>query len=168
MTKIIKDDNEAVGGFAMDSFTSSKRKKKKDIIRTVYPEITEASLPRRAMIDLDGTIHKYSQGYKDGSMYDEPFDGAKEVINWLKRKNYEIVIFTARASKTNSEELGGDFKENIKNVIKWLKKYDIYFDKITAEKLAAQFYIDDRAIQIIKGNWSSVLNVIKKRDKYLK
>ena len=167
MTKNIQDDNEAVGGFAIDSFPSTK-KKKRQIIRTVYPENKNESLPKRAMIDLDGTIHKYSQGYKDGSIYDDAFKGAKEVIDWLKQNNYEIVIFTTRASKQNAKEQGGNFKEQIKKIARWLKQNNIYFDKITAEKLAAQFYIDDKAIHISNGNWGSVLNVIKKRDKYLK
>lgn len=168
MTKKIIDDNAAAGGFAIDSFPGEKKKKKREIIRTVYPESKEEKLPKRAMIDLDGTIHAYSQGYKDGEIYDNPFKGAKEVIDWLKRNGYEIVIFTTRASKVNAEELGGDFKEQIKKVARWLKQNNIYFDKITAEKLAAQFYIDDKAIHISKGNWNTVLNVIKKRDKYLK
>jgi len=159
-------DTEAVGGFAIDSFPSSRRKKKRQIIRTVYPESKNEPLPKRAMIDLDKTIHKYSQGYKNGEVYDDAFDGAKEVIDWLKRNGYEIVIFTTRASKANAEELGGDHKDQIKKVGEWLKDKDIYFDKITAEKLAADFYIDDKAINISNGDWKAVLNVIKKRIKY--
>lgn len=169
MSKIIKDDNESVGGFAIDSFPGMKRKKKKSqIIRTIFPENKNEAMPKRAMIDLDGTIHKYSQGYKDGEIYDNPFEGAKEVIDWLKQNGYEIVIFTTRLSKENAKELGGDLKKQAKNIIQWLKKNNIYFDRITAEKIAAQFYIDDKAIHINNGNWNTVLNVIKKRDKYLK
>ena len=159
-------DEEAVGGFAIDSFPETPKKKKRQIIRTVYPEAKEEQIPKRAMIDLDLTIHKYSKGYQDGEIYDDAFDGAKEVIDWLKRQGYEIVIFTTRASEANADELGGDHEEQIRKVSQWLKKQGIYFDKITAEKLAADFYIDDKAIQIPNGNWKSVLNVIKKRVKY--
>jgi len=159
-------DEESVGGFAIDSFPETAKKKKRQIIKTVYPESKNEQIPKRAMIDLDLTIHKYSKGYQDGEIYDDAFSGAKEVINWLKRQGYEIVIFTTRASKENAEELGGDHEEQIQKVSQWLKKQDIYFDKITAEKLAADFYIDDKAIQIPNGNWKSVLNVIKKRVKY--
>jgi len=156
------NDNESL--FAMDSFPTKRKKRK--IIRTIYPESKDENIPKRAMIDLDGTIHKYSKGYRDGTIYDDAFDGAKKVIEWLKRNGFEIVIFTTRASKENSKELGGDHKEQIKKVAIWLKKYDIYFDKITAEKLPADFYIDDKAIHISNGNWNTVLNVIKKRIKY--
>jgi hypothetical protein len=159
-------DEEAVGGFAVDSFPAIPKKKKRQIIRTVYPENKNEQVPKRAMIDLDLTIHKYSKGYQDGEIYDGVFDGAKEVIDWLKRQGYEIVIFTTRASKENAKELGGDHKEQINKVSQWLNDHGIYFDKITAEKLAADFYIDDKAIHIPNGDWKTVLKVIKKRIKY--
>lgn len=160
----LKDKEESVGGFAIDSFPSTPKNKK--VIKTVYPENKEEHIPKRAMIDLDKTIHKYSDGYKDGEIYDDAFDGAKQVIDWLKRSGYEIVIFTTRASEENAKELGGDHNEQIEKIEKWLKDHDIYFDKITAEKLAADFYIDDKAIHIPNGDWETVLNVIKKRIKY--
>ena len=160
------EDNESVGGFAIDSFPVIKRKKKRQIIRTLYPESKNEKLPRRAMIDLDGTIHRYSKGYDDGSMYDNPFEGAKEVINWLKRNNFEIVIFTTRASKEHSQNMGVDYKNQLDAIKSWLDTNDIYYDRITSDKLPADFYIDDKAIHIPNGDWGVVLNVIKKRIKY--
>jgi hypothetical protein len=149
----------------MDSFSKPFRKKK--VLYTVYPENKQiTTMPRRAMIDLDGTIHKYSQGYSDGSIYDDPFEGAREVINWLKSHGYEIVIFTTRASKQNADEMGGDASEEIHKVADWLNKNDIYFDRITAEKLAADFYIDDKAISIEDGDWDAVFDAIQRRVKY--
>ena len=66
----------------------------------------------------------------------------------------------------NAKELGGDHKDQINQVADWLDKNDIYYDRITAEKLAADFYIDDKAIHIPNGDWNIVMNVIKKRIKY--
>lgn len=152
--------------FPVDSFPQEPKKKKRQIIRTIYPESKTEKMPKRAMIDLDGTIHKYSEGYKDGTIYDDPFKGAKKVIDWLKRHGYEIVIFTTRASEVNATELGGDQNDQIRQVGEWLKKHGIYFDKITAEKLAADFYIDDKAIHIQDGDWDTVFKVIQKRIKY--
>ena len=160
------DQDEAVGGFAIDSFPETPKKKKRQVIRTVYPESKDETLPKRAMIDLDMTLHKYSQGYKDGEIYDDVFDGAKQVIDWLRKKGFEIVIFTTRASQENAEENGGDHLEQIEKVKEWLNKHNIYFDRITAEKLAADFYIDDKAIHIKNGDWETVLKTIKKRVKY--
>jgi hypothetical protein len=152
---------EAVGAFAIDSFPE-KKKKKREIIKTVYPNESKDIIFKRAMIDLDGTIHKYSKGYQDGSIYDEPNKGAKEVINWLRNQGYEIVIFTTRASKQHALEFGVDLEEQIANIETWLTDHGIYYDRITAEKIAADFYIDDKAITIRNGNWDAVLMEIKK------
>jgi len=152
--------------FGMDSFPEVPKKKKRSVLRTVYPEMLLLFQEKRAMIDLDQTIHKYSQGYKDGTIYDEPFKGARDAINWLKDQGYEIVIFTTRASKGNAGEMGGDEKKEIGNVESWLKHHDIYFDRVTADKISADFYIDDKAIPIHNGNWDAVLKVVKKRMKY--
>jgi len=165
LEKKVQDD-ESVGSFAIDSFPKKKKKRKRQIIRTIYPESKDEKLPRRAMIDLDGTIHKYSKGFQDGSIYDDPFDGAREVINWLRNQGFEIVIFTTRASQANSDETGISNSEQINKISKWLTDNGIYFDKITGEKLAGEFYIDDRAIHIKDGDWNTVLNVIKKRINY--
>lgn len=151
---------EAVGGFAIDSISTRK------VFKPIYYNEESSEMVKRVMIDLDGTIHKYSKGYADGTIYDDPFDGAREVINWLKDKGYEIVIFTTRASKRNAEELGGNEEEQIENIINWLIKNNIYFDYVTAEKLAADFYIDDKAIPIENGNWDAVFTVIKKKAEY--
>jgi len=148
--------------FPMDSFPDKKKKRKK-ILRVMFPNEGWMVLEqRRVMIDFDGTIHKYSKGYADGTIYDEPFKDAKEVIDWLKNKGFEIVIFTTRASKENSMETGGDHNKEIKNIENWLKDNGIYFDRITSDKLAADFYIDDKAITIIDGNWKSILKAVKK------
>jgi len=153
--------------FAIDSFPTPRRKKKKQILRTVYPEQKLVGpVRRRAMIDLDGTIHKYSQGYKDGTIYDEPYIGARDVIDYLRKNGYEIVIFTTRVSKENAKEMGDDLENQINQIKDWLDKNDIYYDRITAEKIAADFYIDDKAIHIPNGDWNVVMNVIKKRIKY--
>jgi hypothetical protein len=166
--------SESIGGgasiscgnaFGMDSFELPK--KKKIIRRGIYPKrLTEEKGEletgmQRAMIDFDGTIHKYSKGYQDGSLYDEPFDGAKEFIDWLKSEGYQIVIFTTRASKTNDQETGGNHKKEILKIENYLKEHNIHYDLITAEKLAANFYIDDRAIHFV--NWKSVKDEVKKR-----
>jgi len=167
LDKIQTDESTASGNvFSMDSFPDTKKKKKKSILRTLYPEMLLLFNEKRALIDLDKTIHKYSKGYADGTIYDNPFDGAKDVIDWLKRNGYEIVIFTTRASAGNAAEMGGDQNKEIAKVQAWLKHHDIYFDRITSDKLNADFYIDDKAIPIHNGNWDAVLKVIKRRMKY--
>ena len=149
----------------VDNFPGYKKKKKKKILRVAYPNesVTPPTLVYRAMIDLDRTIHKYSKSWQDGSLYDDPFPNAREVINWLKSKGFEIVIFTTRASAENAADNGQDVTEEIQKVENWLSNNDIYYDRVTAEKLNADFYIDDKAICIKNGDWLDVLKEIKSR-----
>ena len=137
---------------------------------TSFPEsyllVGENETYKRAMIDFDKTISQYKKGYKPGPVEEEPFAGAKRAIDWLRKNGFEIVIFTTRASEENAKEMGGDHEKEIANVETWLKDNDIYFDRITGEKLGADFYIDDKAITIKDGDWDSVLKVIKSRLKH--
>ncbi len=139
---------EEVLGFAIDS-PHKVKKKKTDLLE-------EGQEKKKLCIDFDGTIHAYSKGYHDGTIYDVPINGAKEAIDILK-ETYEIVIFSARFSKFVSY----DFEDQKRKVAEWLKKYDIYYDLLTAEKLAAVAYIDDRAISF-KDNWKDMVELVKK------
>ena len=107
---------------------------------------------KRLMIDLDGTIHKYSKGFLDGSIYDDPVEGSKETLEYFKDNGFEIIIFTSRLSRegTNTEE----------DIIEWLEKWGIPYDSITADKLPAVAYIDDRNLRF--SSWKTTINVLKK------
>ena len=84
----------------------------------------------------------------------------------MKNQGFMIVIFTSRASEENSKELDYDLDKQISMIEDWLNKNNIPFDMITGDKLSADFYIDDRAINIQNGDWKVVMNVLKKRIKY--
>ena len=93
-------------------------------------------------IDFDGVIHKYSKGWKDGAIYDEPVDGAKEAIEELMDKGYRVVIFTTRR---NMLEIGD-----------WLTEFNFPNIAVTNDKPVAIAYIDDRGIRFT--NWKDMLN----------
>ena len=116
---------------------------------------------KEIFIDFDGPIHRYSEGYKDGSIYDVPTDNVKEVIDILK-KRYSIVVFTARVSKMAAEELGKSIYDVKQDIERWLNKYSIYFDDITCEKRPAVAYIDDLAIHFDTsgGRRTTLTNVL--------
>ena len=88
---------------------------------------------KRIVFDFDGVIHKYSKGWQDGSIYDEPVEGIREVIDYLRQK-YEVVIVSTRSKELNSRE----------EMLKWLNKYNIIVDQILVSKPPAMIYIDDR------------------------
>jgi len=104
---------------------------------------------KRIMVDFDGTIHKYSKGFYDGSIYDEPFEGVKEALNQLKEKGYEIIIYSARICPDVNE----DHEHQMEEMKEWLNRYEIPFDDMTYKKLAADLYIDDRGYRF-EGDWN--------------
>ena len=102
---------------------------------------------KRISIDFDRVIHKYSKGWCDGSIYDEPVEGAIDAIKKLQKNGYEVVVFTTKTS------LGWKRNRAIKQ---WLKKHDLDLN-VTNIKLHSIAIIDDRAIRF-ENNWRSMLN----------
>ena len=93
-------------------------------------------------VDFDGVIHKYSEGYKEGTPDDVPVEGAKEALIQLRKRGFDVVIFTAR--------------DNLLEVKEWLNLYDFGEYLVTNNKPKAIAYIDDRAIRFT--NWQDMLN----------
>lgn len=91
-------------------------------------------------IDFDGVLHKYSQGWQDGSIYDGPVPGAVAACHELARK-YRLVIFTARQQEEAIKE--------------WLTLHGFPPMEVMNTKPPALFYIDDRAIRF--ENWFDTL-----------
>ena len=132
-------------------------------------------------IDFDGVIHKYSKGWKDGSIYDEPFDNVFKIIKKIMDLDYSVFVFSTRSPKQIkrwlkaylvTEEMisygfcnetyykyypyGFDCK-----IIPFWKKF---WDKpnvlgITQRKLPAVIYIDDRALKF-DGDWEKTFTSI--------
>jgi hypothetical protein len=146
--------------FPIDSISSGKP------LRVVYPESTDIESnfdmsEKRIMIDFDGVIHKYSSGWGDGSIYDDPIDGSKEAIEQFRNDGYKVIIFTARLSEIAHGKSG--VSEQKKMIEDWLKKYKIEVDGMMAEKLPASIYIDDNAFWF-NGKWDKEnISVIMRR-----
>jgi hypothetical protein len=96
------------------------------------------------LVDFDGVIHRYSQGWADGTAYDIPFDGAKEGLEELESMGYRVVIFSTRDA------------DQIKT---WLKKWRFAEYEITNQKLPALAMIDDRAIRFLV--WRQAIDDLK-------
>lgn len=145
----IQNADESI--FPMDSLHT-----KKEPLRTVYPEQDVLTNEEKIMIDFDGVIHSYHDGWQGGEIYGYVLKGAREAINNLKEK-YRIIIFTSRLSKENI-----DFEKQKILVEEWLQRNDIYYDDITAEKFPAKFYIDDKAVWF--RSWEQTLKNISERE----
>lgn len=107
-------------------------------------------------VDFDGVIHKNSKGYHDGTIYDEPVEGAREALQKLSEK-YTVIVYTAKARKDRGLVNG---MSGTQMIWEWLKKHDLnqYVSKVTSEKPRAVAYIDDKGIKF--DNWDSVLSQI--------
>lgn len=115
--------------------------------------------------DFDGVIHKYSKGWQDGSIYDEP---NWDVVNFIRELHYNnIPVFIC--STRDKKQIYDWWKEKIEPVI--LIKSTIIPDiegsnfytninyiGITNKKLAAQVYIDDRAYKYTGQTYKDFMN----------
>ena len=107
-------------------------------------------------VDFDGVIHKNSKGYHDGTVYDDPVEGAREALEKLSEK-YTVIVYTAKARKDRGLVNG---RSGVQLIWDWLKEHNLnqYVSKVTAEKPRAVAYIDDKGIKF--DNWDSVLSQI--------
>jgi hypothetical protein len=111
--------------------------------------------PQTVAVDFDGVIHAYSKGWRDGTIYDGPVEGALDALRTLMGR-YAVVVHTARDPAP---------------VVKWLTGFGFnaeYFPGeqprfwscqtsilVTNRKPLAVAYIDDRAIRFT--GWDQAL-----------
>lgn len=121
-----------------------------------YNALQASENSEQLAIDFDGVIHKNSKGFHDGTIYDDPVDGAAEAIKELS-KRYKIIVFTAKA-KPDRPLLNGKTGKQL--VSEWLDKHGLlsYITDITSEKPRAIAYIDDKAIHFI--SWQQTIGKI--------
>lgn len=108
--------------------------------------------PERTVLwDFDGTIAPFTWPNPPS----DPFPGVVEALRLLKKKNFQILIFTARAWQGWDEVVHVGYRaEQLKQVEDYLKEWGIPYDGITNEKMPALAIIDDRAIRVSKyTNW---------------
>lgn len=112
-------------------------------------------------IDFDGVIHKCSKGFYDGTIYDDPVDGAAEALEYLSSK-YTVIIYTCKARSDRGFVNG---KSGTELIWEWLQKHDLarFISKVTAEKPRARFYVDDKAYRFT--SWENILQQEQKEKK---
>lgn len=98
-------------------------------------------------IDLDNTLHKYSKGYADGTIYDDPVQDSVESVKKIMEKGYECYVFTAREP------------EQWREIAFWLYKNGFPGMQITNKKRNYAYYIDDKAFKF--ENWEQIKSIIK-------
>ena len=123
-----------------------------------FDKLQKVENSKNIAVDFDGVIHKSSKGYHDGTIYDEPIDGAKEALQKLSEKN-RVILYTCKARSDRALVNG---KTGTELVWDWLEKHGMsqYVAEVTAEKPRALVYIDDRAIEF--RNWDSCFDKLEK------
>lgn len=115
-------------------------------------------------IDFDGVIHAYSQGWKDGTIYDEPLEKALYSIERLMEFG-SVFILTTRNAKQVARWIERTSQYSIDCTTRtprdWLGRPKPFWNKrgvllVTNRKLAADIYIDDRGYHF--ENWDNTLS----------
>ncbi|PRX66146.1 hypothetical protein B0I32_106282 [Nonomuraea fuscirosea] len=103
---------------------------------------------RTIAVDFDGVIHRYSRGWFDGTIYDEPVPGALDGLRTLMQ-HYAVFIHTSRSPQDVAPWLvqrGFDVQVEYPGdpTQFWTERGALL---VTRRKLPALAYLDDRAVQ---------------------
>lgn len=93
---------------------------------------------KTVVFDFDGVIHSYTSPWQGHDVIpDPPVPGIREAIKAIRDAGYRVVIISTRSRSRHGRDA----------MRAWLDKHDIVVDEISANKVAAIAYIDDRAIR---------------------
>lgn len=132
-------------------------------MKNIHKLLEKMQMRRKvALVDFDGVIHGFRQGWKDGVPYDEPVPGCKEALEKLRAKGYRIYIHSARFCPIiEFNKPCWPDQEQVKLVTEYLRKHHIPFDGLIP-KAIGDVYIDDNAIRCNpfeepENSWEEVL-----------
>lgn len=102
---------------------------------------------KRIVMDIDGVLAK-----KDKNSYEEKEVDEKilEKLREYSRKDFYIILYTARNMNTHEGRIGKINAETAPVLLDWLEKHDIPYDEIHYGKPWCGhegFYVDDKAIR---------------------
>lgn len=104
-----------------------------------------------ACIDFDGTLYPFGELFS----YDKPNDGAVECVRKLEQEGWKIVILTSRLSSVWLDHESESRSEQWDYIAHLLDRDGIPYHAITAEKVPAEVYIDDKAIRY-EDDWDDI------------
>jgi hypothetical protein len=99
-----------------------------------------------ACVDLNGVLDSYT-GWQGPAHFDPPREGAREFLEALRARGFQIVVFTTRYSE---------------DVWQWLRTHGLetLIGDVTDRKPAAHVFVDDRAI-CFRGDFRTTLREIE-------
>lgn len=116
---------------------------------------------RTVVFDFDGVIHKYRNGWQDGSIYDEYNEDIIKIMYSLMTSGYSVAIVSTRdpvqiSDWWNRHQFPMQAVPYINNVKFWS---NTEYVGVFNQKIPAMVYIDDRGLTF-KGDTSNLYNEI--------
>jgi hypothetical protein len=121
-------------------------------------------------IDLDGCIADNSDGFKGIDYIGPPLPGALGALWELYNAGHELVLCTARCSAEGREKFGDTVEDCVEVIEKYLNDYKFPPIRVhtSGGKIAADYYIDDKAIWVApleeEDAWGNALKIINISD----
>jgi hydroxymethylpyrimidine pyrophosphatase-like HAD family hydrolase len=106
------------------------------------------------LIDFDDTIIPWGDIRAD---YVPAFPGVTKAIQHMYAEGYTIGIFTSRVSPSWIAHVETTLNIQLDRIINILEANDIPYHFITAEKVPAEAYFDDKAIHVEPGTLATAL-----------
>jgi len=120
----------------------------------------------RICFDLDGTLVTDPQIQGDYKTV-KPINKNIEFLKYLKSIGHEIIIHTARRMRTHNGNIGKLMKDIGKITLDSLDEFGIPYDEIYFGKPYADYYVDDRAINVyndLEKEFGVYLNKVDERN----
>lgn len=129
-------------------------------------------------IDFDGVIHAYSEGWKDGSIYDNPVPGAFIALSKLIEAGNSVFILSTREPRQIKRWMDrhilslhyGEYAPLYGFTCEVIPFWTRFWNKknvvgITRKKLPAVAYVDDRAVRF-DGDWRNLPEQLERFQTY--
>jgi hypothetical protein len=105
-------------------------------------------------LDFDGVLHSYTSGWKGATeIPDPPVSGMAEAVRKIQAAGFEVVVMSSRAMHPEGPDAMG----------RWFQANGFPLLPITAEKVPALLYVDDRAFRF-NGDPLPMLKLIFNTD----
>jgi hypothetical protein len=108
-------------------------------------------------VDFDGVVHRYSRGWHDGSIYDEPVEGALEGLKSLMIEEAVFILTSRDKWQVASWLREHGFHVTVDGPPSYV--WDFWNQRgvllVTNRKLPATSYLDDRAVRFT--SWPQAL-----------